>query len=101
LIAPDAVLDVPLTALPAAEPALPTALATGGLEPDSPDATDPATPLTVEPRFWPALETTWETVPDALWITGGAGGRGPFPFPLPLPPPPLDSPGAPGPADPL
>jgi hypothetical protein len=92
LITPDAVVDVPLIALPAAEPALPTALAAVGLAPDSPDATDPATPLTVEPRFWPALETTCETVPEAFWITAGVGGRGPLPFPLPFPPPPLGCP---------
>ena len=66
LIAPEAVLDVPLTALPAVEPAFPTAPAAGGLEPDNPEATDPATPLTVEPRFWPVLETACETVPDAF-----------------------------------
>jgi hypothetical protein len=90
LIAPDAVLDVPLIALPAADPALPTAVAAGGLEPESPEATDPATPLTVEPRFWPALETTCETVPDAFWIAGGVGGSGPLP--LLLTPPPLDPP---------
>jgi hypothetical protein len=88
LIAPDAVLDVPLIALPAAEPALVTVLAAGGLEPDSPDATDPATPLTVEPRFWPALETACETAPDAFWIVDGVAGTGPLPFP----PPALDPP---------
>jgi hypothetical protein len=93
LIAPDAVLEVPLIALPAADPALPTAPAAGGLEPDSPDATDPATPLTVEPRFWPVLETTCETVPDAFWIVGDVGSAPvPFPLPFPAPPPPLDPP---------
>jgi hypothetical protein len=92
LIAPDAEPDVPLIAPPAAEPALPTVLAAVGLEPDSPDATDPATPLTVEPRFWPVLETTWEAVPEAFRIVGDAGGSGPVPLPLLVPPPPLDPP---------
>jgi len=46
-----AVLAVVLTALPAVEPALPTAFAAVGLVPDRPEATDPAVLLTLEPTL--------------------------------------------------
>jgi hypothetical protein len=49
LTAPDAVFAVVLTALPAAEPALLTALPADGLDAEIPEATDPAAPLTVDP----------------------------------------------------
>jgi hypothetical protein len=51
LTAEAALLAVLLTALPAVEPALPTALAAVGLAPDRPAATDPAVLLTLEPTL--------------------------------------------------
>jgi hypothetical protein len=58
---------------PAVDPALPTALPAEGLAPDRPEATLPATPLTVEPTFAPVLATTFETVPvaDGIGVFGG------------------------------
>jgi hypothetical protein len=73
LTAPAAVFDVLVIAPPAADPALPTALPAGGLAPDRPDATLPATPLTVEPTFAPVLATTFETV----LVVGPTDGTGP------------------------
>ena len=66
-----AVLDVVVIALPAADPALLTALAAVGLEPDRCDATELATPPTVEPTLWPVLDTTWETLPPAFEMVPG------------------------------
>jgi hypothetical protein len=57
LTAPAAVFAVLLAALPAADPAPLTAPAAAGLVPDRPEATEPAAPLTLEPTFWPVLET--------------------------------------------
>jgi hypothetical protein len=78
---PEALVIAP----PAVDPALPTAPAAGGLVPDRPDATLPATPLTVEPTFAPVLATTFATVPAA----GGTEGKGGPPgttHPTPLQP---------------
>jgi hypothetical protein len=72
LTAPAAVFDVLVIAPPAADPALETALAADGLVPDRPDATLPATPLTVEPTFAPVLATTFETV----LVVGPTDGTG-------------------------
>ncbi len=61
-----------MTAPPAVDPALPTAPPAAGLVPDSPEATLPATPLTVEPTFAPVLATTFETV----LVVGPTDGTG-------------------------
>jgi hypothetical protein len=79
---PAAVLDVPLIVPPAVDPVLPTALDAEGLAPDSPEATLPATPLTVEPTFAPVLAIIFDTVP----VTGGTGGTGVTTHPAPLQP---------------
>lgn len=63
---PAAVLDALVTVFPAVEPAFPTVLAAVGLEPDRPDATEPAACPTLEPTFWPVLETTCDTVPPGF-----------------------------------